>query len=75
MMITLNSGKYICLFPNCHKRYLKTDGLRKHCRKNHPYWIEGKKPREYGYYIPKEYEGNDYVTDYMTMVRCILADI
>ena len=73
-MPTLPDGKYECLYPNCHKRYIKTDGLRKHARKTHPYWIQGKKPIEYGFYISKEYKGNDYVTDYMNMVRYILEE-
>lgn len=70
--MSTTAGKYECLYPNCHKRYLKTDGLRKHCNKFHPYWIKGKKPKEYGFYIPKEYNGTDYVRDYMDMVRFIL---
>jgi hypothetical protein len=66
--------KYLCLYPDCDKRYVATDGLRKHCNKNHGQWIKGKKPRDYGYEIPTEYEGDDYVREYMTMVRVILAD-
>ena len=70
-----NTGKYECLYPNCHKRYNKTDGLRKHAKKQHPEWILEKKPKDYGYYIPKEYNGTDYVTDYMTMVKYVLAEL
>ncbi len=66
--------KYLCLYPGCNKRYVATDGLRKHCNKNHRQWIKGKKPKDYGYEIPAEYEGDDYVTDYMNMVRIILAE-
>ena len=66
--------KYLCLYPDCNKRYVATDGLRKHCKKNHMKWLEGKKPKDYGYEIPAEYEGDDYVRDYMDMVRAILAE-
>ena len=66
--------KYLCLYPDCNKRYVATDGLRKHCKKYHKKWLEGKKPIDYGYEIPAEYEGDDYVRDYMDMVRTILAE-
>lgn len=68
------NGKYECLYPDCHHRYLRTDGLRKHANKKHREWIKGKKPGEYGFHIPQEYRGEDYVRDYMTMVRYILAE-
>lgn len=64
--------KYLCVYPDCKKIYVTTDSLRKHCRKNHREWIKGKKPKEYSYIIPREYEGIDYTSDYMTMVRVIL---
>ena len=66
--------KYLCLYPDCNKRYAASDGLRKHCKKYHRKWLEGKKPQDYGYEIPAEYEGDDYVRDYMAMVRAILAE-
>jgi len=66
--------KYLCLYPDCNKRYVATDGLRKHCKKYHKKWLEGKKPVDYGYEISAEYEGDDYVRDYMDMVRTILAE-
>tara|TARA_B110000008_G_C16857428_1_gene519293 strand:- start:8 stop:322 length:315 start_codon:yes stop_codon:yes gene_type:complete len=74
-MKKVETGKFGCLYPNCHKRYKKTDALRKHANKCHPKWIYGKKPKEYSFYIPKEYNGTDYVTDYMTMVRYILSEL
>jgi hypothetical protein len=70
-----NNVKYGCLFPHCNHRYLKTDGLRKHANKKHPSWIKGKKPKEYSYFIPREYTGEDYVTDYMTMIESIVAQL
>lgn len=66
--------KYLCLYPDCNKRYVTSDGLRKHCKKYHMQWLEGKNPRDYGCEIPEEYEGEDYVRDYMDMVRAILAE-
>jgi hypothetical protein len=66
--------KYLCLYPNCNKTYVATDGLRKHCKKYHNKWLDGKKPVDYGYEIPAEYEGDNYVRDYMDMVRTILAE-
>ena len=66
--------RYLCLYPNCKKTYVTTDGLRKHCKKYHMKWLKGKKPTDYGYDIPKEYEGYDYVRDYMAMVRAVLAE-
>ena len=66
--------KYLCLYPDCNKRYVATDGLRKHCKKNHIEWLGRKKPTEYGYEIPAEYEGTDYVRDYMSMVRILLGN-
>ena len=66
--------KYLCLYPDCNKKYVASDGLRKHCKKYHKKWLEGKKPKDYGYQIPQEYKGDDYVRDYMAMVRAILAE-
>ena len=66
--------KYLCLYPDCNKRYVKSDGLRKHCKKYHRKWLEGKKPKDYGYEIPEEYEGDDYIRDYMAMVRAVLEE-
>ena len=31
--------KYECGCPGCNKRYLHTDGVRKHARKMHPHWL------------------------------------
>jgi len=65
---------YLCMYPDCNKRYVRSDGLQRHCKKNHRQWIKGKKIVDYGFEIPVEYEGDDYVTDYMSMVNLILAD-
>tara|TARA_B110001452_G_scaffold65272_1_gene52061 strand:+ start:155 stop:511 length:357 start_codon:yes stop_codon:yes gene_type:complete len=65
--------KYLCMYPDCNKRYVSSDGLRKHCKKKHMKWLEGKKTQDYEYMISAEYEGDDYVMDYMSMVRAILA--
>ena len=65
--------KYLCMYPDCNKIYVARDGLRKHCKKNHVKWLEGKKPQDYGYIISAEYESDDYIRDYMSMVRAILA--
>ncbi len=66
--------KYLCLYPDCNKRYVGSDGLRKHCKKYHRKWLEGKKPKDYGYEISAEYEGDDYIRDYMAMVRAVLEE-
>tara|TARA_Y100000389_G_C17348042_1_gene456903 strand:- start:153 stop:446 length:294 start_codon:yes stop_codon:yes gene_type:complete len=68
------NGKYGCLYPDCRHSYLTTDGLRKHANKKHPEWIKNKKPSEYAFHIPQEYRGEDYVRDYMIMVRHVLND-
>jgi hypothetical protein len=32
-------ARYKCSFPNCEKRYVSTDGVRKHARKRHTEWL------------------------------------
>jgi hypothetical protein len=33
------SARYKCAFPGCEKRYVSTDGVRKHARKRHTEWL------------------------------------
>ena len=68
-----DTGKYGCSYQFCKKHYNKTDAVRKHAKKHHPEWIKNKKPIEYSFYIPKEYKGDDYVKDYMIMIRNIFS--
>jgi hypothetical protein len=40
LKITAPTGaRYKCSFPNCEKRYVSTDGVRKHARKRHTEWL------------------------------------
>ena len=32
-------ARYKCSFPGCEKRYVSTDGVRKHARKRHTEWL------------------------------------
>ena len=32
-------ARYKCSFPGCEKRYVSTDGVRKHARKRHAEWL------------------------------------
>ena len=32
-------ARYRCGFPGCAKRYVSTDGVRKHARKMHADWL------------------------------------
>ena len=33
------NARYRCGFPGCSKRYVSTDGVRKHARKMHSDWL------------------------------------
>ena len=37
--IALAGTRYKCSFPGCEKRYVSTDGVRKHARKRHTEWL------------------------------------
>jgi len=66
--------KYLCLYSNCNKKYVTRDGVKKHANKHHKNWIKTKTPTEYSFKIPEEYEGDDYVRDFMKMVENVLDD-
>ena len=34
------NARYRCGFPGCTKRYVSTDGVRKHARKTHLAWLK-----------------------------------
>ena len=36
------NARYRCGFPGCTKRYVSTDGVRKHARKAHAKWLKAK---------------------------------
>lgn len=73
-MGNVKKARYLCMEPNCDKKYVNGDAIRKHANKYHKKWIKDKTPSEYSFEIPEEYEGNDYVTDFMKMVKDILDD-
>ena len=42
---------YECLYNGCNRKYCHTDGVKKHAKKMHSEWINGKKPEEYALQI------------------------
>ena len=41
------NARYRCGFPGCTKRYVSTDGVRKHARKMHSDWLRSVDERSF----------------------------
>ena len=56
---------FVC--NKCDKKYVSTDGARKHARKKHSDWIKSLKPNEYC----RPYKANNFNFDFTELIKLL----